>query len=230
MSERRSALRWRVNQQAKIKLEGAQAYAGCQIKDINFKGLQIVLGLRLPKDTVLKFSLFLAEGFTLNIEAWAVWHKTVMDTNIYGLYFSKIPDIDKEKIYKFMRSNFPEQIDKQWWEGLREEKGGETMEDRRIFARLPVRFPLRYFEHKSGQEGQAHTQDISAKGIGLVGNKELAPQTSLEIWVEVPDKGEPLYTRGEVVWSKELEPNLYQAGVNLEKADLMGLSRVLRAA
>jgi hypothetical protein len=78
------------------------------------------------------------------------------------------------------------------------------------------------------REGTGQTADISAKGIGLVADVELAPNTPLEMWLEIPDKGEPLYTRGEVVWSKMMEPNKFRIGVNLEKADLMGLSRVLR--
>jgi hypothetical protein len=49
------------------------------------------------------------------------------------------------------------------------------------------------------------------------------------MWLKVPDKGEPLYLRGEVVWSRLEEADKYHCGVNLEKADLMGISRVLRS-
>lgn len=230
MNERRGCFRWQINQQARVRLEGTQAFANCHIKDINLKGLQISLVLKLPKDTSLRLSLFLAEGFILDIEAWVVWHKTIMEANIYGLYFTRVKDQDKEKIYEFVRRYYSEQINRQWWQGIQgiREKGGEQMEDRRIFARLAAKFPLKYLEPKSGKEGQAQTQDISAKGIGLVTNEELNPQTPLEMWLEIPDKGEPLYTRGEVVWSKPRDVNEYRIGVNLEKADLMGLSRVLR--
>jgi len=81
---------------------------------------------------------------------------------------------------------------------------------------------------KQNKEGEAQVQDISAKGIGLITKEELSPHTPLELWLEIPDKGEPLYSRGEVAWTKKLEPDKYRVGVNLEKADLMGLSRVLR--
>jgi hypothetical protein len=104
------------------------------------------------------------------------------------------------------------------------------MEDHRIFDRIPVKFPLRYLEPRSGRESQAQTQDISAKGIGLVADAGLSRKDSLEMWIEIPDKGEPLYTRGDVVWSQMVGPNKFRVGVNLEKADLMRLSRVLRVA
>lgn len=102
------------------------------------------------------------------------------------------------------------------------------MEDRRIFARFAAKFPLRFLDLYANSEGDAQTFDISAKGIGLVASKELRPHTALEVWLFIPDKGEPLYTRGEVVWSKRLEPDKYKVGVELERADFMGMSRVLR--
>ncbi len=104
----------------------------------------------------------------------------------------------------------------------------QSFEDQRIFARFSARLPLRFLDTDSNMEGGAETYDVSAKGLGLVINEQLKPHTSLEMWLHIPDKGEPLYTRGEVVWSRMVESNKYQIGVNLEKADLMGLSRVLR--
>lgn len=103
------------------------------------------------------------------------------------------------------------------------------MEDRRIFARFKAAMPVKFLDTRGNSEGTAQAADISAKGIGLVVHAELKPATPLELWLEIPDKAEPLYARGEVVWSRKLEPAKYRVGVNLEKADLMGLSRVLRA-
>ena len=81
----------------------------------------------------------------------------------------------------------------------------------------------------TGREGLASTQDVSAKGLGLLTNEELKLHTALEIWLEMKDKGEPLYTRGAVVWVKTVDVNNYKLGVKLEKADLMGISRVFKA-
>jgi hypothetical protein len=80
----------------------------------------------------------------------------------------------------------------------------------------------------TGSEGQAMTLDISAKGIGLVSGFALKPRAALEMWLEVSDKQEPIYTRGEVVWSEKAESGNFTAGINLEKANLMDLSRLLR--
>lgn len=99
----------------------------------------------------------------------------------------------------------------------------QEFEDKRVFARLPVSLTVKYLDLGSNTEGEAQTQDISAKGIGLATDRALSPNSSLEMWLRVPDKGEPFYTRGEVVWSSD-----NRAGINLERADLMGISRVLR--
>lgn len=101
--------------------------------------------------------------------------------------------------------------------------------DRRIFERIPVKLSLRFLDLHSNKESLGQTQDISAKGIGLLTEEKLSPATPLEMWLQIPDKGDPLYTRGNVVWSDKVEPNKYRVGIALEKADLMGISRVLRA-
>lgn len=101
--------------------------------------------------------------------------------------------------------------------------------DRRIFERIPVKIPLRFFDPNSNKETLAQTLDISAQGIGLLADEKLSPNTSLEIWLRIPDKGQPLYTTGQVVWSEMTESNKYRAGIKLHRVDLMGISRVLRA-
>lgn len=228
MKERRHYNRWQINRQAKIKLEGSQTFTQCFIKDINLKGLQIALKLKLPKEIFLKLSIALSKEFSLSLEAWVVWRKRIDSFNIYGLYFTKINEQDREKIYKFVYKYFPKEVSKRLGEELEIKIGGETMQDRRIFARFPVNYPLKFIDLKANEEAEAQTQNISAKGIGLVTDKELKARTPLEMWLEIPDRGEPLYTRGEVVWAKTLQPNKYRIGVELEKADLMGISRIFR--
>lgn len=232
MKIRRQVARWQMDMPAKVRLEDAASFVNCTLSNISLKGCKIVLPEELPQDKYFKLSIVLSGDYSLNIEAWVAWHKTVDGHNIYGIYFSKVKDSDKEKIYKFIRSDFPEQINRQWWD-IPQEKGGELMQkanfkDRRIFERFSVKLPARFLGANSDKEKEAQTFDVSAKGIGLVSNEELRPNTVLEIWLHIPDKGQPLYARGKVAWSKTINADEHQAGVNLEKADLMGMSRILR--
>ena len=102
------------------------------------------------------------------------------------------------------------------------------MEDRRVFARINTRLPVRFLNPISGIEGKADTVDVSANGLGVVTDENLAVRAPLEMWLGIPDQHEPLYTRGEVVWSESLSSaGDHRVGVRLEKAELMGLARVL---
>ncbi|MBM3250132.1 MAG: PilZ domain-containing protein [Candidatus Omnitrophica bacterium] len=230
--ERRNAFRWQLGRQTKLRLKGAESFIPCKLQDLNFKGMQIALSTKLPADKFFNLALALTDDFTLHVECWVAWEKAVDGHNIYGLYFTRIADPDKERLYKFMRQDFPQELNKQWWQGItlgKEEKGGIPMEDRRVFSRFVAKFPVRFIDSKEHREGRGFANDISAKGIGFTAKEELGRGTSLEMWLEIPDKADALYTRGEVVWSRQVEPGKYRIGVNLEKADFMGLSRVLRA-
>jgi len=99
MKDRRHNTRWQINREVKVKLEGAQTFTHGHIKDINFKGLQISLKIKLPKETFLKLSIAFADEFILSLEAWVVWRKSIDRFNLYGLYITKINEEDKEKIY-----------------------------------------------------------------------------------------------------------------------------------
>ncbi len=231
MTENRRFTRWKIDLPTKVRLEGAEACANCTVNDISFKGAQVCLAMKLAKDTFIRLCLVLADGFSLTIEAWIVWHKTIDGFNVYGLYFSVISDPDKEKIYKFLRRDFPAQVNRNWWQDT--QKGGinmekETSTDKRVFARFAKRFPVRFLDASTDKEGEAQAWDISAKGIGIVSNSELAANAPLELWLDIPDKSEPLYIRGNVVWSHPTGTDEYRSGISFEKADLLGLARVLR--
>ena len=228
MRERRKISRWQINKPAKIKLEGTEVFIDCLLKDINFKGMQIALGAMLKVDNYVKFTLVLSEGCALECVAWVAWYKSIDTRNIYALYFIKLTDTDKEKIYKFIHQNVPEVISRAWWKDTLKEEGGDDMEDHRIFQRFNIRFPVRLLNLNSGQEITAETSDISAKGMGLKLNQSIEARTPLEAWLKIPDRGGPFYTRGNVVWVKSEGVNNYSLGVELEKADLMGVSRILR--
>ena len=229
MQERRKTARWKINREGRFRLEGSSADAACHVVDINFKGIQLTLDFKLPIDNYVKFNVMFSSEFYLNVEAWVAWHKVIGNCNVYGLYFTKINDRDKERIYKFVYNNVPQEVTKYWWCDSTKKEGGEKMEDRRIFQRFNLRLPVKLLDLNNGDEIPAETSDISAKGMGLRINQALKVNTPLEAWVHVPDKGEPLYTRGLAVWLKQEGSNEYRVGMDLERADLMGLSRVLRA-
>ena len=100
--------------------------------------------------------------------------------------------------------------------------------DRRMFARIPINLPIRFLPAQRDTECQGQTVDISANGVALTSQEELSPQTSLEMWLQLPGDRPPFYTRGEVVWSEPSEQAAgYTAGIRLERAELVDLAPVL---
>ena len=102
------------------------------------------------------------------------------------------------------------------------------MEDRRVYTRINVNIHLKFLDLESGREGEADALDVSANGVGFVTKDALAAKTPLDMWLIIPDHHEPLYTRGEVVWSRAMQDGQQQrVGVRLLKEDFLGLARTL---
>lgn len=108
------------------------------------------------------------------------------------------------------------------------ERNNYFQEDRRVFERIPVSLPVTLIDSSSKKEAAALACDVSAKGLGILNREPLGKGDPLELWLKIPDRREPFYTRGEVAWTKLQESGEYRTGISLEKAELMGLARLFR--
>lgn len=99
--------------------------------------------------------------------------------------------------------------------------------DRRRFERIPLNTPVKFFDVASNRENMGQTRDISAQGIGLLTNQQLPPGTHLEMWLEISNRGNALHINGKVVWSEEVGPNRFRAGISLDKPQFLGMGLVL---
>jgi len=231
MKDYRKLSRWQINQLITLKIDQVPEDLFCQIKDINSKGVKVTLNTKLPQGRKLKISLKLSENCIVDAEAWIAWHKVFNGVNHYGLYFNKIKDLDKDKIFKFVNMYRYGDLKQKPWLGTAQfenTEGGGDMNDHRIFERFSKKFSARFIG-LDGQERQAQTFDVSAKGLGLSTTDRLESNTPLEIWLDVPNNMDPLYTRGQVVWTRLAGATGYRSGIELERADLMVMSRLLRA-
>lgn len=113
----RQTIRWQVNRDALLRLDQRQDLLDCHVNDINYKGLQVCVNEELAHDKPLKFNIVLSDDYSLDIESRIVWRKRIADSNVYGIYFTRIKDRDKEKIYQFVRKFSPKELSKQWWQG-----------------------------------------------------------------------------------------------------------------
>lgn len=118
MQERRLSGRWQIDSQASVRIPGHAHPFYCTIDDINFKGLRLRFAQYLNIDNVLAMSIALGNELSLNIEAGVAWSRIKGSDNIYGLFFTKIKDNDKENIYKFIQRNFADKIRQQAYRHL----------------------------------------------------------------------------------------------------------------
>lgn len=230
--DRRTLPRWQINNRVLLRLKQGQEELYCQIKDINYIGAQVILHDKLPIDKLFKMSLCLSGEDAITVKAWVSWHKLTDGANHYGIYFNQINDEDKDKIDKFVKTYHPQddlvQMPRPGVIGVDGDQGGQNMDDHRIFERFRKEFSARFIG-LDGRECSAQTFDVSAKGLGLVTGQPLEASANLEIWLNIPNSTDPLYTRGQVVWSKSAEKGNFRSGIELERADLMGVSRLLRS-
>lgn len=110
MQEQRRVLRWEIDSHAGIRLPGLDESFYCKIDNINFKGIKLHLPQVLKKGDKLALEIDLGHGLDLKVEASVIWDRIQGSDNAYGFSFTRIRDIDKEKIYEFIWKNFPEQI------------------------------------------------------------------------------------------------------------------------
>ena len=114
MDERRRLARWQINTPAKISLKENEEFSDCCIEDINLKGMCISLSEPLPQERPVKMTLALADYLDLDVEVEVPWAKENRDKNVYGLCFSRVKDLDKERIYQFINRHCPQQFKNQW--------------------------------------------------------------------------------------------------------------------
>jgi len=234
MHDLRDYVRWKVNKLIKIRLNQEAGEFNCLVKDINLKGMQLMLKEDLVSDSRLMMEIIFTEVIRINVECWVVWQKDECGFNVYGVNFNKLTYEDKQKIHKFTNMELANKEEVKEKESEEFNRGGVDMEgtfveDRRVFERFAVKLPVRFVKSGSEVQEEALTYNISAKGVGMTVKEEISQDSDLEIWLDIPDQAGPLYARGKVAWVKEDEANEYKAGINFEKADLMGVSRALRA-
>jgi hypothetical protein len=103
------------------------------------------------------------------------------------------------------------------------------MEDRRMFHRFNIRLPVSFLRVAEGKNGVGETWDISAKGIGMRTYVALEPRSRLDLRLKIPDRKEPLFMKGQVVWSSRESEGDYRVGINLDRPHLTSLASILNS-
>ena len=124
MEERRQLPRWEINKEVKVWLPEARSFRYAYVKDIHLKGMCVASDKRLFQQQVVKMAFAIGESFDLiKVEAEIPWVREDDGRYFYGLSFTRIDDLEKDKIYQYYSTNCYDQLKHKWWE-----PGGKALE------------------------------------------------------------------------------------------------------
>lgn len=115
MEERRQLIRWYINKETNVRLQGQDNPVSCVVEDINIKGLKIFSRQQLATEGNISLVMDFGEDFTFNIEAAVAWCRAQDAGYVYGLFFTKIKDADKERLYHLIVHCCSEQMKEHRW-------------------------------------------------------------------------------------------------------------------
>ena len=92
--------------------------------------------------------------------------------------------------------------------------------DRRYFERVPVKLPLLLRAKEEGSVIEAQTQDLGAKGLGIISKDRIPDEGEVNLRVEVPGQADYLNLAGRIMWAREYFPDGWRAGVGLKEQSI----------
>jgi hypothetical protein len=104
-AEKRFLPRWKIGAPAKVRWQGSKDFVACEVRDLNMRGLCLVLVEKVTQYNT-RIELYFNEKYFFDIEISVTWHKEVDGKHIYGVRFLKVRDSDREKLYQMMKENF----------------------------------------------------------------------------------------------------------------------------
>jgi len=102
---------------------------------------------------------------------------------------------------------------------------GSTEEERRIFDRFPSRFPAKFKDTRNGFGTDVYLRNSSAGGARITTKERLYLNDSVTLEVELSDGKSPMTMRGEVVWVRYKDAEMWDIGLKFYKIVLMDLWR-----
>jgi hypothetical protein len=100
-----------------------------------------------------------------------------------------------------------------------------AQEEQRVFQRFASRFPARFKDTRGDFGTDVYLRDASAGGVKITTKERLYLNDNVTLEVQLPDGQEALILRGEVVWVKNKDADLWNAGIQFHKISFMDMWR-----
>ncbi len=124
MQEKRRYVRWQIKSPLYYKLQDSDLKNEGLVKDISNGGASIIISEELSKDCLLNLVFKILDRINpILAEGRVIWQKEIKIEDrcqfATGVSFSRFRDVDKEKLYTYIWQNFPEELNRLWWQGLK---------------------------------------------------------------------------------------------------------------
>ncbi|MBF0121997.1 MAG: PilZ domain-containing protein [Candidatus Omnitrophica bacterium] len=102
--------------------------------------------------------------------------------------------------------------------------------ERRVFERLPARFPTKFHDSSGDYGDDVFLRDMSATGVRITTKDKLFLNDVVSIDVKLPDGQAPVSLNGRVCWVRGVTPRVFEAGVEFHKVNFVRISRLTKYA
>jgi hypothetical protein len=102
------------------------------------------------------------------------------------------------------------------------------VKDHRVFERFSARFPTKYEYSPKDYGSNVFLRDASAQGVKIATQEKLFKNDHVTLLVKLPDGFDPLTLHGQVMWTEEKSPQLWEAGIRFHKVNLMEIQRLFK--
>lgn len=103
-------------------------------------------------------------------------------------------------------------------------------ERRRMFARFQSRFPVKIKDTRQDFGANTYLHNSSAQGVKITTKEHLYINDSVTLEVELLDGRGTMTIRGEVVWTRKKDDEMWEAGLKFHKIDFMNMWRIYKSA
>jgi hypothetical protein len=106
----------------------------------------------------------------------------------------------------------------------------DLVKEKRIYDRFSSRFPVKFKDARQDFGTNVFLRNVSAGGAKITTKERIFLNDSVTLEVELLDGKGPMMIRGEVAWTKGLEPELWDVGLRFYDVILMDLWRLYKSA
>ena len=99
-------------------------------------------------------------------------------------------------------------------------------EERRIFDRFPSRFPAKFKDTRQDFGTDVYLRNASAGGVRITTKERLYLNDSVTLEVELSDGKGNMTVRGEVIWIRDKDAEMWDVGLKFHKVALMDMRRL----